>query len=98
MVGVNISHSYFHPGGAHITRVKIISHTGTDDDILFTLCKNATIHQLTSFKNVLFPGHNHQTRPSTSDPDDLEITNQKIRIVRIMYIVRNVYIKRNIIV
>ena len=26
MVGVNISHSYFHPGGAHITRVKIISH------------------------------------------------------------------------
>ena len=29
MVGVNISHSYFHPGGAHITRVKIISHTGT---------------------------------------------------------------------
>ena len=28
MVGVNISHSYFHPGGAHITRVKIISHTG----------------------------------------------------------------------
>ena len=29
MVGVNISHSYFHPGGAHITWVKIISHTGT---------------------------------------------------------------------
>ena len=28
MVGVNISHSYFHPGGAHITWVKIISHTG----------------------------------------------------------------------
>ena len=27
MVGVNVSHSYFHPGGAHITRVKIISHT-----------------------------------------------------------------------
>ena len=27
MVGVNISHSYFHPGGAHITWVKIISHT-----------------------------------------------------------------------
>ena len=25
MVGVNISHSYFHPGGAHITWVKIIS-------------------------------------------------------------------------
>ena len=30
MVGVNISYSYFHPGGAHITRVKIISHTGID--------------------------------------------------------------------
>ena len=29
MVGVNISQSYFHPGGAHITWVKIISHTGT---------------------------------------------------------------------
>ena len=29
MVGVNISHSYFHPGGAHITWVKIISHTGS---------------------------------------------------------------------
>ena len=28
MVGVNISHSYFPPGGAHITWVKIISHTG----------------------------------------------------------------------
>ena len=28
MVGVNISHSYFHPGGAHITRVKIKFHTG----------------------------------------------------------------------
>ena len=26
MVGVSISHSYFHPGGAHITWVKIISH------------------------------------------------------------------------
>ena len=29
MVGVNISHSYFHPGGAHITWVKITSHTGS---------------------------------------------------------------------
>ena len=29
MVEVNISHSYFHPGGAHIMWVKIISHTGT---------------------------------------------------------------------
>ena len=29
MVRVNISHSYFHLGGAHITWVKIISHTGT---------------------------------------------------------------------
>ena len=28
MVGVNISLSYFHPGGADITQVKIISHTG----------------------------------------------------------------------
>ena len=27
MVGVNISHSYFHPAGAHITWVKIISRT-----------------------------------------------------------------------
>ena len=34
MVGVNISQSYFHPGGAHITWVKIISHTGTDDPSL----------------------------------------------------------------
>ena len=33
MVGVNISHSYFHPGGAHITWVKIISHTGTGNRI-----------------------------------------------------------------
>ena len=30
IVGVNISHSYFHPGGAHITWVKIISHTGPE--------------------------------------------------------------------
>ena len=29
MVGVNISHSNFHPRGAHITWVKIISHTGS---------------------------------------------------------------------
>ena len=27
MVGVNISHSYFHPAGAHITWVKIISQS-----------------------------------------------------------------------
>ena len=27
MVGVNISHSYFHPGGAHITWVKIRQQT-----------------------------------------------------------------------
>ena len=30
MVGVNISHSYFHSEGAYITWVKIKSHTGNE--------------------------------------------------------------------
>ena len=44
MVGVNISHSYFHPGGAHITWVKIISHTGTAGKVVeFSLRMHAVL-------------------------------------------------------
>ena len=31
-------------------------------------CKKATIHQLTTSQNVLFPGHNHLLTTSADDP------------------------------
>ena len=53
MVGVNISHLYFHPGGAHITWVKIISHTGKSKALTVTLKKNLTNIELPlSFNNT----------------------------------------------
>ena len=38
------------------------------------LCKTATIHQVTTSTNVLFPGHNHLLTTIVDDPDTLIIT------------------------
>ena len=47
-------------------------HTLPTMPLKYTLPKNATIHHvatmLATFKNVLFPGHNHLLTTSTDDP------------------------------
>ena len=66
LIGCNITSNM-----QHIKSIEKEQNTGNEYIIRFTLVKEATIHQATTmlatYKNVIFPGHNHLLTTSADD-------------------------------